>query len=123
MIRGIVTSQLEPVIRLTVLGQRGKRLKIDAVIDTGFNGDLSLPPELIHSLGLSWRRRGRATLADGTESLFDIYNAAAIWDRRRKPIKVDEADATPLIGMALLDGYELRVEAWPGGRVAITKRR
>jgi hypothetical protein len=37
MIRGIVTSQLEPLIRLAVLGRRGKRLNIDAVIDTGFN--------------------------------------------------------------------------------------
>jgi len=49
MIKGIVTFQLEPLIRLTVLGERGKRINIEAVVDTGFNGDLSLPPDVIQS--------------------------------------------------------------------------
>ena len=27
---------------------------------------------------------------------------------------VDEADTDPLVGMALLSGYELKIEVWPG---------
>jgi predicted aspartyl protease len=42
-------------------------------IDTGFNGWLSLPPNLINQLNLKWKRRGRAILGDGSECVFNIY--------------------------------------------------
>jgi clan AA aspartic protease len=91
------------------------------VIDTGFDGSLSLPPALVASLGLPWRRRGRALLADGSESLFDIYEATVVWDRRRRRIAVDEADTFPLVGTGLLNGYELKVQVRPRGNVTITR--
>jgi predicted aspartyl protease len=42
MITGVVNSDYEAIIRLTVLGPAGQRQKIRAVIDTGFDGYLSL---------------------------------------------------------------------------------
>jgi hypothetical protein len=53
---------------------------VNALVDTGFDGWLSLPPALIASLGLAWHRRGRAILADGSETVFDIYAGALVWD-------------------------------------------
>ena len=70
-------------------------------------------------LGLPWRRRGRALLADGSESVFDIYEGTVVWERRPRRIAVDEADTAPLVGMALLDGHELKVQVRNGGRVTI----
>jgi len=32
---------------------------------------------------------------------------------------VDQAETTPLVGMSLLEGYELTVQAQPGGNVTI----
>ncbi len=119
MITGRVTANREAVIRVTVRGPGGQSRRIGAVIDTGFDGWLSLPPSIISFLGLAWRRRGRALLADGSESLFDIYEATVVWDRRRRRIPVDEADAEPLVGMALLDGYELKMQVRAGGKVTI----
>jgi clan AA aspartic protease len=89
------------------------------VIDTGFDGTLILPPALIATLGLVWRRRGRALLADGSESLFDSYEAIVVWDGEPRRIAVDEADIDPLVGMSLLHGYELTVQAIEGGTVII----
>jgi clan AA aspartic protease len=123
MIRGIVTENREAIIRLTVLGSGSRKRSIEAVVDTGYDGDLSLPPNLITKLGLVWRRRGRAEMADGTISTFDIYDGAVMWDSRRRKVLVDEADAVPLIGMSLLANCALRVEVWPGGQVTATRRR
>jgi clan AA aspartic protease len=119
MITGIVTADLEAIIRLTVLGPEGQQEEIEAVVDTGFNGWLSLPPPLITELDLPWRRRGCATLADGSETLFDIYEATVIWDKHRRRVPVDEAATVPLVGMALMSGYELKIQVRNDGKVTI----
>jgi clan AA aspartic protease len=103
-----------------VRGPAGQEQEIQAVIDTGFDGFLALPPALIAILGLSWRGRGRALLADGSETLFDIYEATVVWDGTPRRVPVDAADVHPLIGMSLLYGYELTVQAVEGGSVRIT---
>lgn len=41
-------------------------------------------------------------LADGSDSLFDIYETTVIWHGRPKRVPVDEVDCDPLIGMSLL---------------------
>lgn len=117
MITGIVTGAREAVISLTVRGPNGQEHEIEAVIDTGFDGSLTLPPALVTALGLPWRRRGRALLADGNESVFDICEATVIWDGRARRVSVDEVDVMPLVGMSLLYGYELTVQIVEGGRV------
>ena len=119
MIIGVVTPFHQATIRLTVRGPTGQEQEIEAVIDTGFDGTLSLPPADITALSLPWRRRGRALLADGTESLFDIYEATVVWDGTPRRVAVDAADIDPLVGMRLLDGYELTMQAVVGGQVTI----
>ena len=53
MITGAVKSD-EARVRLTVKGQRGRVQEVEAVIDSGFTGALTLPPALIATLGLRW---------------------------------------------------------------------
>ncbi len=117
MITGTVTVAREAVIQLTVRGPSGQEQEIEAVIDTGFDGSLTLPSALIAALGLPWRRRGRALLADGSDSLFDIHEATVIWDGAARRIPVDKVDMTPLVGMSLFYGYELTMQIVEGGRV------
>ncbi|MFQ5760439.1 MAG: clan AA aspartic protease [Acidiferrobacterales bacterium] len=119
MIVGTVNNFREAVIGLIVHGSGGQNQQIEAVVDTGFNGSLSLPPALIDLLGFPFRRRGRAVLADGSEIIFDIYEATVIWDEQPCRVAVDEADTDPLVGMGLLYGYELTVEVVNGGSVVI----
>lgn len=66
MITGVVTDDRQAVIHLTVRGPAGQEQVIEAIIDTGFDGWLSLLSSLVAGLDLVWRRRGRALLADGS---------------------------------------------------------
>ena len=119
MIDGLVSAYREAVIPVTVRGLEEQEQEVEAVIDTGFDGWLTLPASLIATLRLPWRRRGRAMLADGSEALFDVYDATVIWDGRLRRIAVDCVDSDPLVGMSLLDGYELTVQVIVGGIVGM----
>jgi clan AA aspartic protease len=118
MITGIVNSRLEATIPLLIHGPTGQQL-IDWVIDTGFNGSLTLPLNVIARLGLVWRSRSTATLADGSVASFDIYEAIVTWDGAPRNVLVETADTDPLVGMGLLAGHELRVEVKLGGAVTV----
>ena len=52
MIEGKVNERLEAAIALTVGGAPGSESRVDAVIDTGYSGQLTLPPRLDAGLGL-----------------------------------------------------------------------
>lgn len=119
MISGVVNAHAEATIRLPVRAADGREQEIEAVLDTGFNGSLTLPPALIASLGLPWRTRGSVMLANGTEDQCDIYTATVVWDGRQRNILVEAADTDPLIGMALLYGHDVRMQVIEGGSVII----
>jgi clan AA aspartic protease len=119
VIQGSVNAAYEAVVTLAVRGPAGQTTEIDAVIDTGFTGFLTLPPALVSELGLPFVTRGRATLANGSEDFFDIYDVAVLWESQLRYVLADAADTTPLLGMALLDSHSLYVEVERGGRVVI----
>ena len=120
MIVGIVRRR-EALIRLTIRGFRGRQQEIEAVVDSGYTGWLTLPPAVIGALNLWWRGFGRGTLADGSISYFDVYQANVIWDGRARTVFVDEFDAAPLVGMALLRGYEYKMQVRARGKVTIKR--
>jgi clan AA aspartic protease len=121
MITGIVNADFEPIIPLSVFGSDGKIYTQDAIIDTGFNGWLSLPTDLIAQLNLRWKRRGRAILGDGSECVFNIYEAVLVWDGELLTIPIDEADSEPLVGMSLMEGYQLTVQVFENGLIELSK--
>lgn len=118
MIVGYVSAYREAVIPLTVRGSQAQE-EIETVIDTGFDGSLTLPPSLIAALDLPFRRRGRAILADGSESFFDIHETTVVWDGQPRRVAVDAADTDPLVGTAMLNGYELTIQFMNKGSVFI----
>jgi clan AA aspartic protease len=119
MITGHVNTALEATIELTVRGTTVRRKNVKAMVDTGFNGSLTLPPALIAKLGLVWRSYGSATLANGSIDDFDVYTATVIWDGAPRKILVEAANTEPLVGMRLLAGYDLRIQTVAGGSVTI----
>jgi len=118
MISGAVKSD-EARIRLKVRGRRGREQEVEAVIDSGYTGTLTLPPGLITSLDLRWRSVGRATLADGSTCVFQVFVGKLLWDGKMRHLLVDEADTEPLIGMRLLRGHELKMQVRYRGKVTI----
>ncbi len=119
MIYGVVNLRREATLSLVVGNSIGQREVIDTVIDTGFDGFLSLPSETIIRLGLPWRTSNTATLGDGSETLFDFYTVTVIWDGQYREIDIAAAETEPLLGMAMLYGYRLQVDDVEGGIVKI----
>ena len=103
MITGSVNARREAVISVDVLGL-AQRQAFRAVIDTGFSEFLTLPPREIAALGL--RRLGpvRMILGDGSEQFLQVYQAIVIWDGTPRSVDVHAADASPMVGMAMLVG-------------------
>lgn len=119
MMHGVVNPSCEATISLVVSNINRQTQLIDAVIDTGYTGFLSLPREIIVTLDLPWTGIDRGTLGDGSEVTFEVYAATIIWDGQYRSIPVNEAETEPLIGMSLLYGYDLCIRAVEGGNVTI----
>lgn len=119
MITGVVNANHEATIPLVVHAIHGQEEAIEAIIDTGFTGSLTLPPMLIKALGLPWLGRQRAKLGDGSERFFDVYAATILWDGQVRTVETDATDTKPLVGMCLLAGHEVRIQVLDGGYVTI----
>ena len=120
MIRGIVTRR-ELLILLTVKGAGRHCTEFKAVVDTGFTGWLSLPPELVSMLELQWDSFGQGKLADGSVKNYDVFIGKVLWNERWRRIRISELDALPLVGMSLLRGCELKMQVRSKGRVVISQ--
>jgi clan AA aspartic protease len=119
MILGTLNDRREAVVRLVIHGRLGHELETEVVVDTGYDGFLTLPSDLIAELALPFRREGYAVLADGREIAFRVYEGTALWDGKLRRIPIDTADTEPLIGMSLLYGHKLSIEIIEGGSVVI----
>ena len=119
MIEGRVSARLEATVTLEIQGPGGQSQFVDAVVDTGYSEFLTLPPARVDQLGLPYKHQGVARLADGSEIAFDVYDAELVWNGQLIQVLVDEAETTPLLGMALLEGHRLQVDVEHGGRVLI----
>ena len=119
MIEGEVNAHYEAVVHLPLLDSSGQTRDIEAVIDTGFNGYLTLPPALVSELGLTWLGQKSLVLANGSQDIFDTYGVTVLWDGQSRFVDADEADSIPLLGMAMLVRHNLSIDVEDGGRVVI----
>ena len=119
MILGTVNDAYEAAISLAVQGPTGQSREVEAVIDTGFTGFLSLPSALATELGLPFLTSESAFLADGSLVRFSVHDATVLWDGQPRRIYAHLSDTTPLIGMRMLDNYDLSIQVRDGGRVVI----
>ncbi|MFM7712376.1 MAG: clan AA aspartic protease [Microcystis sp.] len=119
MMMGSVNLRREAIIQFVVLGENNQRQAIKAVIDTGYTGFLTLPSTIITTLGLKWYMQEEGILGNGSLCLFNVFEATVIWDGQIKSIEINESETDPLVGMGLLDGYELNIQGFAGGLVTI----
>ena len=119
MMQGIVDQNCEATIRLVLGNVDSQRQMIDAVIDTGFTGFLTLPSSVLADLNLRAYRREEGILGDGSTCVFDVYRGLVIWDGELRRIDINESDTEPLVGMGLLYGYRMQLDVIEGGTVTI----
>jgi clan AA aspartic protease len=119
MIDGTVTADREIVIQLEVLASNQSAVSIQAVVDTGFNGFLTLPIDVLNTLGASAAGTRRAELGDGNLVEMDVYVVSVKWDDEDRDVLALQAESTPLVGMSLLWGSRVGFDAQDGGAVTI----
>lgn len=119
MIEGVVNDALEAVVTLSLQGLAGQAQDIEAVLDTGYSGFLTLPSTVVTELGLPFAYIGRALLANDDEVTFDVHDVTVLWDGRARLITADATGSTPLVGMLMLANHRLDMDVARGGRVTI----
>jgi len=124
MIKGWVSSDgaagLQAWTTIEVAGSDEIFGPTDVIVDTGFTGWLTLPGSVIEQMRLDLYGRRPAILANGETEILDLYFALVQWHGQVRPVMVHQAGGRPLIGMALLSGSLLIVDASEGGSVTIT---
>ena len=118
MTTGFITPDQEPALQLEVVGPEGAR-SFNAIIDTGFNGGLALPPDWIEALGLPRAGHEQMVLADGSVTGAYLYDGYVILDEGANEVVVTEAPGTPLAGTDLFWGFSLFVEFQADGTVEV----
>ena len=119
MIEGVVNTAYEAVVSLSLQGAEGRTQEIEAVVDTGYTGFLTLPSALVDELLLPFAYVGRAFLANDDEVEFDVHNVTVLWDGQPIQVRAAATGSTSLVGMMLLDGHNLNIQVRDGGRVVI----
>ena len=118
MITGKITVHQEAVIELEV-GDLNQSVRIEAVIDTGFSGSLTLPSAFINRLNLQQVGEQLAILGDEKRVVLKRYVAKVLWHGVERNVFVLEAEGGPLIGMSLLYGSRLTLDVVTDGDVTI----
>lgn len=119
MIVGAITGDREAIIRFPVRGLSGRLQEVEAVIDTGFNGYLTLPNSLVETLRLRFHSHTIVTLGDGSNRALRQYEAVVGWGQQERDVLVLAAEGGPLVGMALLYGHKVFLHVVDGGMVTI----
>lgn len=121
MIEGCIDRSGSAYVELNVAGMRAEA-RIEAILDTGFNGGLSLPLSVAVPLGLELLYASRFELADGTiveDEL--VFGGRLLWYGKYVDVEIvltrsDEA----LLGTALLADMEVKLD-YVHGKVWIRK--
>ena len=119
MLIGRVTPEREAVVDVEVLGSEGQATRVEAGIDTGYNGFLTLSKGVIEDLGLPFGGTAGAALGDGKEVRMDLYVAAVRWHGEVRDVLVLEAAGGALLGMAMLSECRLTIDVEENGIVRI----
>src|SRR5690349_12559349 len=110
MIQGQVNARREAVIPIEILDLSRQSVPLQATVDTGFSGFLSLPLAQINALQLPYDRTEIFTIGSNDDVDFDLYSGTVLWDGQEHDVFVLATDCDPLIGMSLLHGYLLFVD-------------
>ena len=78
MIRGHVNAARQPVIPLQIFGADGRAETVEAVVDTGFDGSLTLPPDLVTRLDLPFGMTRPYVMGDGRTVDIDVHRTRAL---------------------------------------------
>ena len=110
---------LEAWVTTQVLDGTGELQQCEVIVDTGFTGWLTLPLADIRRLGLVRAGYRRSITASGGSERFAYYETWVSWHGNLRWVEVLQSIDQPLLGMELLEGSRVTMDAWDGGSVTI----
>ena len=120
MMRGYVNRHLELVVVIEIEDTEGAFQSFEAILDTGFNGEIALPFQTIKRLGLDRRSQiYEWTLATGEEAEILEFTGVVSWHGQSRRVIVLETGGEPLLGTSLLSGSRISIDMRSGGEVLI----
>ena len=118
MMKGYIDKYYQPKIKLKAKGLR-RTIELEAVIDTGFDGELCLPLPIAIQLGLELGGNQYVEFADGTVKHELIFAGVVILEDTEMPIDISLTNSDEaLIGVGLLKNKKLEIN-FPEGIVWI----
>lgn len=117
MITGSVRDRF-PRVTLT-LTSLSAVVEVEFILDTAFDGELSIPPDIAMELGLRPVGYRSMLLADGTLRRSQYYRTLVEWDDETRQTEIVLLDSNPLLGVELLKDLLIRIEMAEQGEVRL----
>lgn len=121
MLLGAVNLLRCPSVPIVLVDGGGRDWSIEAQVDTGFTGELTLPISAIDSLGLEASGFSTYRVGDGSLTSFNSYYATIRSGNGVRYITVLESETDPLVGVGLLWDNNLSIDFRHGGDVSISE--
>lgn len=119
MTYGTVTSDCKIVMPLNVRSKDGSSVSVDAIVDTGFNGHLTLPENLLRLVHAQEDNVWTVELGDGNTVEMNSYAIEVNWQGSNRRVVVLESESEPLLGMSMLWDHRVSFDAVDGGKVSV----
>ncbi|MCY4509515.1 MAG: clan AA aspartic protease [Acidobacteria bacterium] len=119
MLKGSVSADRQALTSIGVLEPDGAVYPFEAILDTGFSGYLTLPAADVQRLKLIRAGERVFRLANGEPFRFEVYHGRVWWHGRASRVLIFQSETTPLLGMSLLWGSRITIDALAGGAVEI----
>ncbi len=110
-------GMLRLFVTVVLFDRDGQRHWHRPLLDTGFNGGMTLPGNKIDDLGLEYLTNTRMMLADGNLVVVPTYEIPMLWRDEIEVVKVFRMEGDPLLGMDLMRGARIEFDATHLGEI------
>jgi clan AA aspartic protease len=117
VITGRIDENLEARIGLSVKAGVGTG-EIEFLLDTGFNGHLSVTRAMVETLGLELKDVQSGITADGRLGYYETVDLNVVWHGRETTVRAQVLDEA-MLGTRMLKGCELTAVWTAGGIVTV----
>jgi len=107
-----------PRITLALPGLNGL-LQVEFVLDTGFEGELTLPENLLREIDADFVATQTMLMADDSERRTRHFQIVLEWNEEARFTEVIALEGRPLLGNLLLEGCGVQIEMTDGGEVVV----
>ena len=119
MLTGRVSRELQAWVSVEILARDGQGHPVEFVLDTGFEGHLTLPLSIIRRLELTSAGNQDVLLANGQSDTLQLFAGVVLWHGRRRVVEIIESGSEPLLGMSLLRGSRVTLDVRYDGAVVV----